>query len=219
MGRVGDRVRVPVVAGSRLPVSGALVLPRPRQPRRAVLLLDASSSANARTHFEHADGSREEISVLEAERPALEHLLERLEDTPRGVEREIYVLTDGDLPYSGRFVDCRRARRRGGQDAEQACKSHRNPTRCPVAMRYVVGRSDLAQVDVFAAHAGRELRVESERGTAALSRFRIHAAAEFPERFLTNLRRRDRDLELRLDDLLAEARGRRLEIRPEGAGD
>ncbi len=237
-----------------------------------------------------------------------------LEDTPRGVDREIYVLTDGDLPHSGRFVDCRRAQRRGGRDAVQACESRRNPTRCPVAMRYVVGRSDLAQLDVFAAHAGRELsvtplvfepdraarayheladktggrlvrvasvqgidallpallarqvqgvfatnvttgrrtgdllgadrrhfagelelrpgpndvelRVESERGTAALFRFRIYAAAEFPERFLTNLRRRNRDLELRFDDLLAEARarrggprGRRLEIRPEGAGD
>ncbi len=71
-----------------------------------------------------------------------------------------------------------------------------------------------------------ELRVESERGTAALFRFRIHAAGEFPERFLTDLKRRNRDLELRFDGLLAEARarsggprGRRLEIRPESVGD
>ena len=64
-----------------------------------------------------------------------------------------------------------------------------------------------------------ELAVESDRGTAALFRFRVYAAPDRLERFLAELRERNRALELRaraLDgetrDVLAERRSRRLEV-------
>jgi hypothetical protein len=357
--RVGRRVLVPVVPGNRLPVQGALALPENDRPRRVVLLLDASSSANARTPFLDPDGGVEMVSVLEAERRALEHLVallsddwlefgliafgegtwpivepgasvrkvseglaqfrrefpegtgrtdlvcalwlanEWLEDTPRGVGREIYVLTDGDLPHSGRFLDCSQVRRRGGKQAQARCEARRNQMVCPVSkgFRHTRGRSDLVQLDTFgravrrkvdvyalvfepdrAARAyqkltrvtggelvrvssaqaidvvlpalvgrrirgvfarnlrtGREtedmanpqrmsfqgelpllpgandveLRVESDRGTAALFRFRVHAAPNHLSSYLEVLRLRNRDLEAKAADLLDEARRQR----------
>ena len=56
-----------------------------------------------------------------------------------------------------------------------------------------------------------ELRVESERGNAALFRFRVHAAPGYLERYLAELRRGNRDLALRMDDLLHESRAQRVQ--------
>jgi hypothetical protein len=67
-------VLVPVVEASRIAIDGQLLLPAARGPRRVIVLIDASSSANALATFESADGTRERVSVLEAERRALEHL-------------------------------------------------------------------------------------------------------------------------------------------------
>ncbi|MFQ5513977.1 MAG: VWA domain-containing protein [Myxococcota bacterium] len=357
--RAGGRVRLPVVAGTRLPIRGTLELPHRGALRRVVLLLDASSSANARTLFQSAEGTLERITVLEAERRALGHLLEQLEDdwlefgliaygeqtwpivppgasraevrealevfarvhprgegrtdlvcalrlakqwldtTPKGVDREIYVLTDGDLPHSGRFVDCKRRHGRGGHEAEARCEARRNRSPCPIEGRWPggAGRSDLVQLSSFArrlrgrlpihplifesdraASAYRELAsrsggsllrvtapqgidavlpaliarrlrgvfarnlstgersgdllqadrrsfsgelrlvpgpndvelsVESERGTAALFRFRVHSASGFLETFLAELRERTRALEQRQAELERAARARR----------
>ena len=72
----GGAVRVAVVEADRAEIAGRLALAADRGPQRVEVLLDASSSANARARFESADGAAEEISVLEAERRALEHLLD-----------------------------------------------------------------------------------------------------------------------------------------------
>jgi hypothetical protein len=53
-----------------------------------------------------------------------------------------------------------------------------------------------------------ELRVESDRGTAALLRFRIYAAPRFLERFLAELRERNQSLEVRMAELADEGRKR-----------
>ncbi len=74
------RVRVPVVEAGTLELRGRLDLPTTRRPKRVVIAFDASQSANASTWFRAADGQLEQISVLEAERRALSHLLGRLED-------------------------------------------------------------------------------------------------------------------------------------------
>ncbi len=374
--RSGRRVWVPVVEGPSIPIEGVLALPAPRGPRRVILLVDASSSANARTSFRTADGSFESISVLEAERRALEHLVELLADdwlefgliafgegtwpivepgasvqsvrealsrfraehprgegrtdlvcalslardwlgdTPEGVEREIFLLSDGDLPHSGRFTDCGFARKRRGKQAEASCLARRNQTSCPASrFSWGAGRSDLVQLSAFARRARRdvtvhplvfepdraarayhelaqrtggellyvsspqaidavlpvliagrirgvfarnertghetedllepggarfrgalplqpgandvELRVESDRGTAALFRFRIYAVPRYLERYLAQLRERNRSLELEVAEIAAEsrkrsqnARRRSLELITEsGAGD
>jgi hypothetical protein len=70
-----DSARVPVVEASQFAIAGRLLLPKAGGPRRVVVLVDASSSANALATFEAADGTRERVSVLEAERRALEHLI------------------------------------------------------------------------------------------------------------------------------------------------
>ena len=75
----GGVVQVPVVEADRIALGGKLLLPAERGPRRVVVLLDASSSANSPVVFERADGSHERISVLEAERRALEHLVAGLD--------------------------------------------------------------------------------------------------------------------------------------------
>ena len=49
-----------------------------------------------------------------------------------------------------------------------------------------------------------ELRVESERGTAALFRFRVQAAAEFLGSYLARLRLQNRDLELQVEEIVDE---------------
>jgi len=71
-------VLVPVVEVSHVAIDGELHMPAARGPRRVVLLVDASSSANSLASFEAADGARERVSVLEAERRALEHLADGL---------------------------------------------------------------------------------------------------------------------------------------------
>lgn len=79
--RIGRRVIVPVLESPSIRISGRLQLRRDEAaPRRVVLLLDASSSANALTRFENADGSAEQIPVLEAEQRAIAHLLDLLGD-------------------------------------------------------------------------------------------------------------------------------------------
>ena len=352
-------LRVPVVEGERAEIEARLQLPRERGPRRVVILLDASSSANAQVRFEGTDGAIEAISALGAERRALEHLVdgmandwlelgviafgestwpiaepgasaaelraalarfraerprgagrtdavcalwtasEWLDDTPDGVAREIVVLTDGDAPYSGRFT---------ARDPDP------NATSCPAAHHFSRGdgASDARQLSAFGRRLGRELRVtpvvfeperralpwrqlaertggalvrapgagaidavlpalvasritrvvarnlgtgaetgelrqadgaelrgalplapgandvelavESDRGTAALFRFRIYSAAGELERALAELRAGNRGLEVRAGELAdeaaaarAEARRRGLEIRPDDA--
>ncbi len=360
--RSGRRVWVPVVEGPSIPIAGALSLPDARGPRRVVLLVDASSSANARTSFRRSDGSFESVSVLEAERRALEHLVELLaddwlefgliafgegtwpiiepgaslqsvrdalarfraehprgqgrtdlvcalslardwlRDTPKGVGREIFLLSDGDMPHSGRFTDCSFARKRRGKKAEASCLARRNQTRCPASrVSWGAGRSDWVQLLAFARHvrrelqvqplvfepdraarvyrelaqstggelvrvsspqaidvvlpvlvAGRvqavfarnehtghetpnllqpggsgfrgalpvrpgandvELRVESDRGTAALFRFRVYVEPRYLERYLTQLRERNRSLELEVAEIVAEGRKRSQDTR------
>lgn len=76
--RRGGAVQVPVVESDTLAIDGRLLLPKDAGPRRVVVLVDASSSANAPVEFESADGSHERVSVLEAERRALAHLVDGL---------------------------------------------------------------------------------------------------------------------------------------------
>ncbi|MFQ5699675.1 MAG: VWA domain-containing protein [Myxococcota bacterium] len=95
----GDQVLLPVVDESSLPIRGALVGPPERGPRQVVVLIDASSSANASVRFRGPAGRGERISVLEAERRALGRLLDNLDrervsvgaiafgETVRGVRR------------------------------------------------------------------------------------------------------------------------------------
>ena len=349
--RRGGETLVPVVSGPILPERGRVVLPESAGgPRRVVLLVDASSSANARTPFRNEDGTTELVSVLEAEHRALAHLLEQAEDewlelgilafgegtwpiaepgtprhelarrlerfrrerprgegrtdtvcalwtawdwlrdTPKGVERHVVLLTDGDLPHSGRFLSCRGKR----GEAKAACEARRNQTRCPAQrrLRLADGRSDLKQLarlrrklrkklvispvvfeadrraseyrrlaeatggrfvqvpsaqgievalpplvagrldGVRARHLGTgeetpdllgsdgafagelgltpgpndvELRVESDRGPAALFRFRVYSAPGALERYLARLRERNRSLESRAERLVREA--------------
>ncbi len=93
--RVGDRVVVPVTEASEMPVRGVLDLPRPSGPRSVVVLVDASQSANAPTLFRGERGFAERVSVLEAERRALDLLLE-LVDTTRV---EIGVIAFGETTH------------------------------------------------------------------------------------------------------------------------
>ncbi|MEE8557021.1 MAG: vWA domain-containing protein [Myxococcota bacterium] len=220
-GTVGSELLVPVVTEGAASLKGVVDLPRPPGPRRIVILLDASSSANAATLYGTSGGLTRRVSILEAERSALRHLLGRLpgteveigviaygettwpiappgtppseigrrlaeweRSTPRGVgrtdlvcalevardwlretpeplEREVLLLTDGDLPHSGRFIDCSFARRRGGKAAEAACEARRNRSRCPASHRFrrTHGSSDLVQLTRFGGRARTEFRV------------------------------------------------------------
>ncbi len=355
----GGRVTLPVVDGLEIPIEGALDLGQRDGPRRVVVLVDASASANAITAFSGEAGVGERIAVLEAERRALEHLValsaddwlelgviafgettwpiaepglsaaglsdalarfragqprgegrtdavcalwlarDWLESTPDGVAREIVVLTDGDTPFSGRFLDCDGEGRARSDEAEAACEARVNATQCPASHRFTRadGSSDMVQLASFARHArgelavhpllfegdrsarlwqqvasrtggrlvrvpgpeaielalpalvssrirgvkarnattgvesgellqpggervqGRlalvpgandvELRVESTRGIAALFRFRIYAAPQQLERWLAELRERNRELALRAEALANESAGAR----------
>jgi len=220
--QVGGRVLVPVVDGGSLPIRGNLLLPESPRARRVVVLVDASASANALTSFASHNGEEvERVAILEAERRALDHLLQllgrsdlelgviafgettipvaepglghselraRLERfrkesprgegrtdavcalwtardwlmaTPEGVEREIIVLTDGELPHSGRFADCDGPAARRVPGAEQACRQRRNRSRCPASreLRSAEGSSDLAQLGAFLRQTRGELRI------------------------------------------------------------
>jgi len=347
-------VIVPVVDGLELPIEGALELARSDKPRRIVVLVDASASANATTGFRAASGPDSRVPVIEAERRALDHLVDLaaddwlelgviafgettwpvaepgvsvdvlreslasfrsehptgdgrtdavcalwtardwLESTPDGVAREIVVLTDGDAPFSGRFLDCEGEGRVLSNEASAACEARRNRTTCPASHRFsrADGSSDMVQIASFARRvhgeiavhpllfetdrsarlwqqvasrsggrlvrvpgaeaielalpalvSGRirgaiarnattgaesaellqpdrahlsgalalvqgandvELAIESDRGTAALFRFRIYAAPRQLERWLAELRERNSALELRAQTLRDE---------------
>ncbi|MBM4336121.1 MAG: VWA domain-containing protein [Deltaproteobacteria bacterium] len=352
-------VIVPVVDELELPIEGALSLSRGDGPRRVVILVDASESANSMTEFRSDGRGAEAVSVLEAERRALDHLLdlsqddwleigviafgettwpvaepglpveglraaladfrqqrprgegrtdavcalwtarEWLDSTPKGVAREIVVLTDGDAAFSGRFLDCAGDGRARSDAAASACEARRNPAPCPASHRFSRsdGTSDLVQLASFARRArgvlavhallfepdrsarswqrvvadtggrlvrvpgpeaielalpslvssriGRvvarnatlgvessdllapdrtrllgalaltpgandvELRVESDRGTAALLRFRVYAAPRQLEVWLAALRERNSALELRAEELKGESGAKR----------
>ncbi len=88
-------VLVPVVEAGRIAIDGQLLFSAARGPRRVVVLIDASSSANALADFAGADGTHERISVLEAERRALEHLIEGL----RGDWLEFGVIAFGETTW------------------------------------------------------------------------------------------------------------------------
>ena len=368
----GGTVIVPVVDGLELPIEGALDLTRSDGPRRVVVLVDASASANATTAFHAGEGTAELVPVLEAERRALDHLLDLssddwlelgviafgettwpvaepglsvaalraalarfreehprgegrtdavcalwtardwLDSTPDGVAREIVVLTDGDAPFSGRFLDCEGQGRSLSDEAASACEARSNHTACPASHAFsrADGSSDMVQIASFAKKLHRELvvhpllfetdrnarlwqqvaartggrlvrvpgpeaielalptlvssrirgafarnlttgaesadllqadrarlagalalapgandvelRVESDRGTAALFRFRIYAAPRQLEHWLAELRERNIALEVRAETLAVEeperrerARARDLELIPE----
>ncbi|HKC49751.1 MAG TPA: hypothetical protein VKF60_03090, partial [Myxococcota bacterium] len=88
-------VLVPVVEAGRIAIDGQLLFPAARGPRRVVVLIDASSSANALGDFAGADGTHERVSVLEAERRALEHLSDGL----RGDWLEFGVIAFGETTW------------------------------------------------------------------------------------------------------------------------
>ncbi|MFI5316744.1 MAG: VWA domain-containing protein [Myxococcota bacterium] len=340
-------VLIPVVESGRIAIDGRLILPSARGPRRVVVLLDASSSANELASFEAPDGTRERVSVLEAERRALEHLVDGLQgdwlefgviafgestwpiaapgasaaelraalarfrserpvgegrtdavcalwtawdwldDSPRGVTREIVVLTDGDAPFSGRFLD-------GAQRNASACPASHplslgggtsdplqfvsfarhvhgeatvtplifEPERRALPWRQLAERSggrlvrvpgpaaiDAVLPALVASRIERavarnattgavsgdllapdrvslsgalelapgpndvELAVESDRGTAALFRFRIYSAPDERARAPAELRARNRALEARASALDDEARDERTAAR------
>ncbi len=218
--RVGGRVLVPAVDGSSLRIEGRVEAPPVAGRRSVVVLVDASASANALTALHGEDGV-EYVSVLEAERRALEQLLELigeewldvavlafgestwtvaepgssrarlrrglerfrrekprgegrtdlvcalwsasewLEATPAGTQREIVVLTDGEMPHSGRFVDCDGPYMRRSPAARGACEARRNRSPCPAAARLDpgAGSSDLVHLASFARRAEGRVRV------------------------------------------------------------
>jgi hypothetical protein len=92
---------------------------------------------------------------------ALELARQWLDKTPDGMAREVLLLNDGDLPHSGRFIDCRMAARRGGRYARNVCESRRNPHPCPASrwFRERDGFSDEIQLERFARRARGSLTV------------------------------------------------------------
>jgi hypothetical protein len=217
-GRDGSRLLVPATPRSTLAIRGVVELPDPPGARRIILLLDASSSANATTLFRTAGGRVARISVLDAERRSLRHLLQtlgetagteigvvtygettrvlaepgtpfreilarlrrweaqepagtgrtdlvcalevardRLRDAPDDLGREVLLLTDGDLPHSGRFFDCRQRSKEG----REACRARANRSPCPARHRFRErdGYSDLVQLERFGRRAKRHLSV------------------------------------------------------------
>ena len=63
---------------------------------------------------------------------ALWPAFERLDHRNPGTDNEIVLLTDGDLPHSGRFLDCS-ARR--SERERRVCMARRNRTSCPAPAR------------------------------------------------------------------------------------
>ena len=86
---------------------------------------------------------------------------EWLDDTPSGTAREIVLLTDGDLPHSGRFLNCSTRKRLYGEEAAARCEADRNRSVCPAShgFRRSHGRTDLTQLAYFARRARRSLKV------------------------------------------------------------
>jgi hypothetical protein len=221
--RVSDRVVVPVVTRDTIPVRGVLSLPAAGGPRRVVLLVDASSSANAPTLFRGDSGAGERIPILEAEWRAVDRLLDSLDtdrvelgviafgettrpivapgatvpavraslerfrsenpkgdgrtdlvcalwtardwldEAPPGYGREIVLLSDGDLPHSGRFLECEGAGRRRDEATVAACEARRNLTPCPASheFRRSDGTSDLVQLYAFARRSRKALNAHT----------------------------------------------------------
>jgi hypothetical protein len=80
-----------------------------------------------------------------------------LKRPPKATSREILLLTDGDLPFSGRFTDCD-APWYGRPSERAACLASLNASICPASheLRSTEGRSDVAQLFSFV----REVRGE-----------------------------------------------------------
>jgi hypothetical protein len=85
---------------------------------------------------------------------------EWLETTPDGAGREILILTNGDLPFSGRFTDCGAPRFRD-EASRRACRETLNLSPCAASHRFdpEQGRSDVAQLFSFAREARGRVRV------------------------------------------------------------
>ena len=73
--RIGGRVLIPVLEDGALQVRGNLVAARSDRGRRVVILVDASENANSAVPMA-LDTGAEEMSLLQAERRALAHLVE-----------------------------------------------------------------------------------------------------------------------------------------------
>ncbi len=90
---------------------------------------------------------------------ALEVARDWLKDTPKGMSKEIFLLTDGGLPHSGRFEDCNMNRRHGGKEALEACKARQNTSVCPASRKFSDsdGFSDLRQLEAYGRRVRRKL--------------------------------------------------------------
>jgi hypothetical protein len=205
----------------QLRVRGVLDLPGHSGPRRVILLIDASSSANTESLLRTREGSVERVTPLQAERDALEALFDVVEDanielgivaygeetwplaepgtplpeirtrvaawqsaqprgvgrtdllcaleqardwlrkTPKGMSKEVFLLTDGGMPHSGRFLDCLMSERRGGDSAADACEARRNASVCPASHKFREsdGHSDLRQLEAYGRRVRRKLTV------------------------------------------------------------
>lgn len=90
---------------------------------------------------------------------ALETARDWLRDAPAGRTLEIALLTDGDLPHSGRFTACRQR----APAARSDCERRRNRTPCPASHRFLSrdGLSDVVQLERFARRARGEIEVNT----------------------------------------------------------
>jgi hypothetical protein len=81
---------------------------------------------------------------------ALRLASEWLEGTSEDILQEIVVLTDGDLPFSGRFTNCDAPQFRG-EAAKATCLASLNRSACPASHRFdpAQGLSDIAQLFSF----------------------------------------------------------------------
>jgi hypothetical protein len=102
---------------------------------------------------EHPDGFGRTDTVC-----ALWTAFDRLDRRSPQTDNEVVLLTDGDLPHSGRFLDCSRQRR---PRERRVCEARWNRTSCPAQMRLSrTGRSsDLRQLDRLAGRFAGRVRV------------------------------------------------------------
>lgn len=217
--RRADRVAVPVLEATEIPVRGRVIAPAARFAGNLVILLDVSESANARTGLLVEEGGIERVPAVQAELRAARALLDHLErdrarfgigygpaevgiiafgegtweiveprtsiaevragldagagldvngsgrtdavcalrlasdwlgGAPGELAGEIVILTDGDLPFSGRFTDCDASHFRARAE-RAACLATINRSPCPASHRFdrSQGRSDVAQLFSF----------------------------------------------------------------------